>query len=103
MVDGSTPSTSGTQMSNSSTPTTSAESARKRTVAEELEYAKIMKRRRPSLSTAPPPDENQAKLVAARLDLALATKANMEEQKKGDEEFFPNRKKGEKRDSDLVI
>lgn len=85
----------------SSSSSTSGETARKRTVSEELEWAKTMKRRRPTLA-APVPDENQAKLVAAKLELALATKASIDDKKRREEELFLIEKSRKESEAELA-
>lgn len=66
-----------------SSPSSSSGSAlKKRTIAGEMEYAKVSKRRRPTL----PSDDVTVQLTAARLELVLQSKQQLAERAKREEE-----------------
>jgi hypothetical protein len=102
MADAGSSSGSSSPPCSSGTPCTGAESTRKRTISEELEWAKVMKRRRPSISSPPVPDENQAKLLAAKLQLTLATQANLDLKQKREQELFEIEKRRKESEAELV-
>ncbi|XP_026292688.2 uncharacterized protein LOC113217062, partial [Frankliniella occidentalis] len=79
---GGSPSTSSDQPSSSSQTSSCAGPSQKRSIAEETEYVKQMKRRRPKLEA-----DKQHELVKARLELTSATKESLDESKKRQDEL----------------
>jgi hypothetical protein len=74
------------------------EPTHKRTITEELEWAKICKRRRPSLAK----DEHQVKLTIAKLELTEATKAQIEDERRRSEELFAIEKQKKESEAELA-